>query len=540
MPKIIGNRPANRWENEVLKAFKNQLPADWVVMPSINWALQQNGYVRNGEADFVVLAPEWGMVVVEVKGSREFKVAEDGTWYRLQWDGSWIQLSESPPEQATRNMYTLVGTLCERFNWHRFPGRYAFMVIYPQGKVDSLPAMFDESTIATHQHMTQLDSKLRRAIERRAGPSQSDDFSQTVVESIIDHLKDRQFHVQRADTSEVVGSDSGKITELTRQQYASLKGLFDLPSVAVIGPAGSGKTVLAMWRLKALIDAGHHAIYVCFNRALAESLRFLNPDHEKHIWNVDKLFSSLCPDVRRDGDITEFFREQLPGTVFDRANALVSYDAVIIDEGQDFSEEQIIALNELLSDHAFWAFFADWNQDLYSVGKNSPLGVEVIFHLYYNCRNTVRINQTANDYLKSKVESMPGMPEGVSPILTCNRDQASVAWKLAKQWSGSGDVVILSPFTYENSAMSQTMLGHGLQLSFNIEDRGKEGVVYFSTIKSFKGIEAESVIVVDVGIPQDNTAFTKQDVYVACTRAIARLALITREEQVIKYYQQLG
>ena len=74
MPKVIGPSPHNRWENEVLKAFRQQLPADWVVMPSVGWTLRKDDYVKDGEADFVVLAPGLGLVVIEVKGSKEFKV----------------------------------------------------------------------------------------------------------------------------------------------------------------------------------------------------------------------------------------------------------------------------------------------------------------------------------------------------------------------------------------------------------------------------------------------------------------------------------
>jgi DNA helicase IV len=220
----------------------------------------------------------------------------------------------------------------------------------------------------------------------------------------------------------------------------------------------------------------------------------------------------------------------------DRSDKVVKYDAIIVDEGQDFSEEQIIALLELLSDEGGWAFFADWKQDLYSAGKGVPIGAEVIFHLHYNCRNTVKINDASNRYLNTKVESMTGMPVGVSPMVESTSDQVKRAWEIAKQWSGEGPVAILSPFKLENSAMKGQKSGHGLSLSTDIEDLGKKDTVFFSTIKSFKGIEATSVIVVDVGIPGEHIAFTDEDLYVACTRATTRLALLSSKKEVINYY----
>lgn len=539
MPRLIGNLPADRWENEVLKALRNQLPDDWAVMPSVKWTLQKNGYVRDGEADFVVLIPDSGMVVLEVKGSKEFMVGEDGVWRRKQSDDTWIALKEPPPEQALRNMHDLAGVLIERNKWREFPGRFAYLVVYPQGEAKSLPTMFDESTIATRRHMNQMASRLRNALDKRGNGDRGANFTQPVVESIIDFFKDRKFHVQKVDTGEDVVSDIGRIEQLTRQQFASLRGLFQLPKVAVIGPAGSGKTVLAMWRLQALIDQGQQAIYVCYNRTLAESLRLRNPDYADYIWNVDKLFTDICPESRSMAGHDRFHRELLPGMVMDKAASLPKYDAILVDEGQDFSEEQVIALLDVLSESGAWAFFADWKQDLYGAGKGTPIGTEVVFHLYHNCRNTVKINDASNRYMETKVDSMPGMPEGVPPLVESSGDQAKRAWELANQWRGEGSIAILSPYKFEKSAMKGHVLGHGLRLSTDIRDLGKKDMVFFSTIKSFKGIEAASVIVVDVDMPDERQVFTREDVYVACTRATTRLALLCAKKDVAAYYRRL-
>lgn len=540
MPRVIGYLPADQWENEVLKALRNQLPDDWIVMPSVKWTLEKNGYVRDGEADFVVLAPGSGMAILEVKGSKEFMVGDDGVWRRKQGDSTWVPLKEPPSEQAMRNMHDLVGVLKARNKWQDFPGRFAYLVVYPQGEAKSLPVMFDESTISTRRHMNQLASRLRNALDKRGGSNLGTAFTQSIIESIIDFFKDRKFHVQKVDTGEDVASDVSRIEQLTRQQFAGLKGLFQLPKVAVIGPAGSGKTVLALWRLQALIDQGQQAIYVCYNRALAESLRLRNPGHAEYIWNVDKLFMDICPESKALAGQEHFHRELLPSMVMDKAVNLPKYDAILADEGQDFSEEQVIALLELLSEDGSWAFFADWKQDLYGAGKGTPIGAEVVFHLHYNCRNTKHINDTSNKFLDTKIESMEGTPLGMRPLIESTGDQAKRAWDLARQWSSEGGVTILSPYRLENSAMKNQAFGHGLRLSTDIKDLGKKGTVFFSTIKSFKGIEVPSIIVVDLGIPDEHLAFTSEDLYVACTRATTRLALLSSKKEIAEHYLALA
>lgn len=538
MPRVVGPNPHNRWENEILKHFRQQLPADWVVMPSVGWTLMRDGRVRDGEADFVVLAPGLGLVVVEVKGSKEFKVDERGIWHRLEPDGSWSTLRQSPPEQAMGNMHTLVELLRARYKWLEFPGLYAYLVIYPQGETADL-GMFDESTVATRRHVYQLASRIRNALEKRGAGRLGGQFTGSVVEKIIDQLKNRRFHLVKVDSGDDVADDRAMIENLTRQQFATLRGLFDLRRVAVIGPAGSGKTLLAMWRIKALIDEGKKAIYVCYNRSLADFLRHLNPDHAEFIWNVDRLFARACPEASAPADkdkMDRFFREDLPGWVADKASALNKYDAIVVDEGQDFSDYQVLVLHDLLADDGSWVFFADWRQDLYKQGSGTPIGAEVIFTLHHNCRNTTRINDTTNRFVHKAIPSMPGMPQGASPTVEVAKNPSARVWELAKQWNGDGSIVILSPYTLTYSAMKGQTLGHGLRLSEELEDLGKKDTVVFSTIKSFKGIEASAVIVIDLEIPGERAVFTEDDLYVACTRATTRLALISSRREVAEFY----
>ena len=87
--------------------------------------------------------------------------------------------------------------------------------------------------------------------------------------------------------------------------------------------------------------------------------------------------------------------------------------------------------------------------------------------------------------------------------------------------------------------MASQASGHGLRLSTEIKDLGKKDMIFFSTIKSFKGIEAASVIVVDLGIPDSHVAFTEEDLYVACTRATTRLALLSPKKAVVEHFLAL-
>jgi len=96
MPKIIGQISIDRWEREVRRLLTGQLPQEWIVVCNVAWALQNDqGLVRDGQCDFVVLVPDLGMAVLEVKGSRSVRVDENGTWYRQETDRRTGQVSQS-------------------------------------------------------------------------------------------------------------------------------------------------------------------------------------------------------------------------------------------------------------------------------------------------------------------------------------------------------------------------------------------------------------------------------------------------------------
>lgn len=540
MARFIGKPPHDRWEREVLRWIMQGTP-DWTILGNVGWTLRRpDGFVREGEADFVVLVPGSGLVVVEVKGSKGFRVEEDGGWHRLDQDGRWIKLDRSPAEQASEGMHLIVSQMGPLFPGKRFPGRFAYLVVYPNGEASGLPTMYDETTIATRRHRNQLPSKIRRALDARGPEALGRAFGEPEVSRVVAHLKDTKFEVSAVDTGEDASEDAKAIDVLTRQQATTLRGLFHSSRVAILGPAGSGKTLLALWRLRTSIELGQSAVYVCYNRALSDFLRLKNPELASAIWNVDRLFQQLVPAWRDHlmGDLGAFFREVLPGLADEVIARCPKLDAVIVDEGQDFSESQLIALFSYARDEGSWCFFADWRQDLFEVGTNTPLGVEVVFPLFHNCRNTVRINEATNRLLEQGIEPMPGLPVGVPPLIEAPSLIAKRAWELASQWRGDGAVAILGPYRLENSSMGAQASGHGMKLSSDIADLGKEGVVLYSTIKAFKGIEAACVIVIDLPIPDTGVSLRSEDLYVACTRATVRLALLAKDAEARGFYEK--
>ena len=550
MPRILGQNSMDRWEREVRRLLADQLPQDWIVVCNVAWALQNDqGLVRDGQCDFVVLVPGLGMVVLEVKGSRSVRVSDNGIWYRQETDRrtglvrAEVAIDEPPPEQACRNMHTLAKVVCDRLPRQRFPGAFAFLVSYPNGRVEGPSTLYDPSTVVPSQDMHRLERRIRGALEARIHQLKGSEFTADMAGRVATILSNASFRIAPRDTPLDADEDVVDLDELTRQQFAALRGAFELPRVAIVGPAGSGKTLLALWKLDALLEEGKRALYVCFNKALAEHLRLANPEMSAGIASVDRLFYQLAgvPDGRKIGE--NFFSEELPSLVQDVAAELPllsKYEAIIVDEGQDFGELRLLALLDMLTPAGQWLFFADWEQNVYKSTKQEPIGAEVTFRLYHNCRNTQLVNAATNGCCELSVVHMPGVPVGAAPRVKkgWGAAAAAAAWAAAHELSPEGGAIFLSPFKLENSCLASARRAYGLEVTEDISLLGKPGFVYFSTIRSFKGLEGKSVVLLHTEIPGRIPALSTDYLYVACTRATGRLVIMASSEEAFHWYSR--
>ena len=72
-----------------------------------------------------------------------------------------------------------------------------------------------------------------------------------------------------------------------------------------------------------------------------------------------------------------------------------------------------------------------------------------------------------------------------------------------------------------------------------ISKLGQPGYVFYSTIKSFKGLECRHVIFIHADKPDVTQALAKEDLYVAFTRASARLDVVTANLEAAEWLSSL-
>ena len=181
-----------------------------------------------------------------------------------------------------------------------------------------------------------------------------------------------QLHLPLATTLE---TDSRKLLTATKEQCELLQILEEHRRVAIAGVAGSGKTVIAVHKAMQLAEADPEArvLLTCFNVPLGEHLKRLTARQPNIIAGP---FHQVCARIAREAglptpateSVEELMAEAWPEALVNAVGSRpdLAFDAIIVDEGQDFSDNWLESLNQCgaTDDACFWVLYDD-NQQLY-------------------------------------------------------------------------------------------------------------------------------------------------------------------------------
>lgn len=85
-----------------------RLPGDWTVLHHVTWQCKRGGRQGDGEADFVVIHPSKGILVIEVKGGGI--EVEAGRWFTIDRYGDRHSI-KNPYDQAVSSKHVLLAWL---------------------------------------------------------------------------------------------------------------------------------------------------------------------------------------------------------------------------------------------------------------------------------------------------------------------------------------------------------------------------------------------------------------------------------------------
>jgi hypothetical protein len=334
---------------------------------------------------------------------------------------------------------------------------------------------------------------------------------------------------------QVIIEGEERLVQLTEQQKRVIAGLAENDRALISGTAGSGKTVLAMTAAQRFAAAGKKTLFLCFNKQLAQWLRSqVSEPYRESI--VVEHFHGLCR--RLCGDAGVPFTKPMGDAQSD----------------QDFCPEwwlPIESLNRRGEAGALYLFF-DRAQNIYRQTEPEFPSVQARYQLPINCRNTREIAKTCGTVLGVDIEVDPFAGNGESPksqfaasaeerARVCDQqirnwvggNPASLLGQQRKHWNAVGklapsQIAVLCPWRKDNSSLrNHTQLG-GVPIVEDLTAWHEERGLLFSTTHSFKGLEADAIVLLDVPNPLAGH-FDAVDLYVACSRAKHRLSVIAAD-----------
>lgn len=553
IPPILDPKTQSPGEREAFQRLQDDPATDgWIVLHSLD--LPHHRRQLSGEIDFVILVPGKGVLCLEVKAHHKV-FRKDGLWFMGGGDPE----PRGPFKQASEGMHSLRNrvvarrsTLSNVLFWSAVLFPYVSFSDtseewHPWQVIDAekWPAPLSESVLRVLNEARAFVSTSPAGSWFRDDDLPTSDQCELIAQTLRPDFEFFETPSSRRRTR------MEELKRYTDEQAQALDLMEEVDRVVFEGPAGTGKTLLAIETARRESLKGNRVLLLCFNRLLGRWLRTQAQELEGVTTATYHSYLNDLTGVRPPTDAgQEFWERDLPAQATD---ALLQrsetkgapFDVLVVDEAQDIMQEQYLDTLDLSLSGGLaagrWRFFSDFARQ--SIYGTKPLSLEAFLEkmqgravkalLRINCRNTPRI--------ASYVAILAGLTpdyarilrpdDGVQPDLafysSMSAQQDALIAKLQEQYNDGyrgEDIVVLST-TSDGCASHVEQPPWGDRLKpFGTFERGYIG---YTTIHAFKGLEAPVIIVTDVSridTPEAETLF-----YVGMTRAVDRLVLLVAD-----------
>ncbi len=426
----------NTSEREVWQRLAETLPADAVLVAS----LRLTDETKDHEADLVVLLPDVGCLVLEVKGSSVWVSPPDNKG-EVAW---WIKRSGSqqrihPVDQARDSKHAMRRYLEDDPRWGS-RGR----IVWAHGVVTPYSAFGNDFQIPDLPRWALHDRDEQKVLAERVRqntwgmghgkrpPTAGD------IEQIVEILHGRM-HTSYDINAEA--DDRAATADRLTQEQATILGVTRLlDRVEVRGGAGSGKTVLALQQAKELSRGrgerkAQRVALLCYSIGLAEHFKrqvagWKRQERPAYVGTFEELGRSWgAPTGTRED--SEFWEERLPALMADLAEQLPDgkrFDSIVVDEAQDFADGWWRPLLKSLrsEDDGGLYVFSDENQRVFGRFGRPP--VQLVPLVLDHClRNTKQVFESFGPMAPSRMYARGGEGPEVRFVPSDPADAVDVA-----------------------------------------------------------------------------------------------------------------
>jgi hypothetical protein len=488
----------------------------WIVYRSLR--IENHPSKIEGEIDVIVFGEDIGIVLLEVKGSNVRSL--DGNWSAFnRGNNNWVEIQD-PFNQIRDASYAFRNEVKFLFNNFRVNPLISWGCIFPECDSIKGTTSYPSWRFCLASQLVNIGDFLKRLahkernkltnLERKNLGGIDLRTAHKILENLAPINQDGQF----------VNPEYSELLLVLEKETETVKSLVKSFSnnrfVIVEGGAGTGKTKAALFECKRLIEKGKDILFICKSRALSKTI-------ERYLSNI-------------------FEREKFNVLSYDEFKANPSNfikAALIIDEAQDISEEEVIKnlIIKYLSKNSLVRLFGDFDcQNLYSEKQtfiNWLTAMEIHFSqfsLFTNCRNTIQIGekiQNISDLDSSEFSLSSVNGEQLDLFPNISRDNLSKKVnELCEVWISKGHPVsAITVLRYDENIKlreEEKLLEEIGAVYFDgYFKNGNIGVLY-SNVMEFKGLETPYLIFIVDKIDEN----WEKIFYIALSRASIKCQVI--------------
>lgn len=538
-------------EVELFRRFQEDSSDGLTVVHSLD--LAEHPRQICGEIDFLILVEGLGILSLEVKSHRSVSRRADGYWLL----GNDAPDARGPFKQAAEAGYSVRNHLARQdpslsktvvYSAVCFP-----FVNFDINSVEWHPWQLIDARLLNSQKLSDLIrsilSKARAHLEKKPTAKwfdhRTNKFPRSEVQRAIQHLRPL-FELFESPASRSARRHQ-QLKSYTEEQFVALDLLSENPRVLFRGPAGTGKTLIAIEAVRRHAIGGKRVLFLCYNKLLGEFLKaetsMLGPNVKTSTLHALLLeLTGLEPAASAD-----FWRNTLPQAAIAKLLEQQSeeYDVLVIDEAQDLGPDCVFDGLDLMIKGGLkaghWLLFGDFeSQNIFRANQMTDEemrkrlgGGFVSGRLVKNCRNLPRIAKwmTIFGSLSQGYMSVLRPDDSVDPSLkfyTSEDEQLDLLQKtvteLIEEGFSKSDIVVLSMYGGKSAANSLRGRPQKSVKLVEFQSQERQSGVRYTTIHAFKGRESPAVIITDVDHLLDKS---REDLlYTGASRAQDRLAIL--------------
>ncbi len=504
-------------ERRLYEGFLEQLDDSYVVYHSVDWVMAPRPgrpleQPEQGEADFVIAHPEDGVLALEAKGGTVRYDEGARRWSQSGRSGS-HHLDKDPFDQAKGEIRSLVRIIELQSGYGRWKPSFGHGVALPDVSYGRTPLEGAPAEIVIDRDdMERLAERVREVMAFWKGPNGV--FGTEGMDALALALG---YRVEvRTPLRIDFDAEDKKIVELTSEQAWILSYVLHRRRAAVTGPAGCGKTLLAIDVATHLAEGGARTLLTCVHERLADHLRTSTAGIAGlTVADLRELCTQIAteaglPVPHVDPENADAGDPGLSDLLATAAGKLgPRFDAIVVDEAHDVRPSwwpALMALHEDPDEGTLYLFADDHQAP--GAASGLPVKPDVLCPpLPANLRNTRQIHEfvsvTFDADSKPDGRGPPGRPVEVldyrDPEGLAHLCEVVLTNLVQEENVPLEDVVVLTPAGKDGSELwRRRQIG-----SFRLSDRVEPDTVLWSSVQAFKGLERPVVILAELSDEAD-------------------------------------